>query len=332
MKRNHFLDVIKGVCILLVILTHFDWVESERLTYLFPYWMNPAVPMFMILSGYVYTESFQRKKVESFQQAYNKKGIIDKIIRYTVPLVMVYIIEIPLRLIMFPDSLDVWMVIQNFFLGGFGPGSYYYQYMIQFIFLFPLIYFAIKKWDFNGLVLCGLANIAYELIKIPLHIDYYTFRLLVFRYIFAIALGCYFSMGKKKLTMRMGVASFVIGVVFIAAVCYARYQPVVFYRWARTSMMAVFYIAPIAYLLIKKCSFRCKPLEILGQASYNIFFVQMVFFHLVGNYVGGIPGTFWPMLGTYAVCIILGLLFYKIETPITKKILAWNANRLANKS
>ena len=175
------------------------------------------------------------------------------------------------------------------------------------------------------MVLCGLANIAYELIKIPLHINYFTFRLLVFRYIFAISLGCYFSMGKKELTKRMGVVSFLFGAVFIAAVCYARYQPLVFYRWSRTSMLAVFYIAPIAYLLIKKCSWRCKPLELIGQASYNIFFVQMVFFHLVGTYVDGIPGRFWPMLGTYAVCIIVGILFYKIETPITKKVLAWNA-------
>ena len=51
MKRNNFLDVLKGICILLVILTHFDWVEAERLQYLFPYWMNPAVPIFMITPG-----------------------------------------------------------------------------------------------------------------------------------------------------------------------------------------------------------------------------------------------------------------------------------------
>ena len=62
MKRNQFIDVIKGICILLVILTHFDWIEAERLKCFFPYWMNPAVPIFMIISGYVFTESYKKRR------------------------------------------------------------------------------------------------------------------------------------------------------------------------------------------------------------------------------------------------------------------------------
>lgn len=325
MKRNNFLDVLKGICILLVILTHFDWVEAERLKYFFPYWMNPAVPIFMIVSGYVYTESFKRKNVSTFKEAYALKGILDKAIRYTVPLLMIYVIEVPLKLIIFEKKFTVGDILLQLCLGGYGPGSYYYQYMMQFIFLFPLIYFVIKKWDFGGLVICGAANIFYEVIKVPLDMSGDVFRLIVLRYIFAIALGCYFSMGKFKIKKWMAVLSFVFGAVFIYAVCYGGYKPTYFFRWSRTSMLAVFYIAPIAYLLIKKCTLECKPLALIGRASYNIFFVQMVFFHIVGNYVGGIPGTFWPMLGTYAACILLGLLFYKIETPITKKLLSWNA-------
>ena len=96
MKRNNFLDVLKGICILLVILTHFDWVEAERLRYLFPFWMNPAVPIFMIISGYVFTESFKRKNVSTFKEAYNAKGIVDKVIRYTVPTVLQFRYHIPL--------------------------------------------------------------------------------------------------------------------------------------------------------------------------------------------------------------------------------------------
>lgn len=329
MKRNNFLDVLKGVCILLVILTHFDWVEAERLKYFFPYWMNPAVPIFMITSGYVYTESFKRKNVSTFKDAYALKGILDKAIRYTVPLLLIYAIEVPLKLMVFEKKLSIGEILLQLCLGGYGPGSYYYQYMMQFIFLFPLIYFVIKKWDFAGLVICGAANIFYEVIKVPLDMSGEVFRLIVLRYIFAIALGCYFSMGKFKIKKWMAVLSFIFGAVFIYAVCYGGYKPTYFFRWSRTSMLAVFYIAPIAYLLIKKCTWECKPLAIMGKASYNIFFVQMVFFHIVGNYVGGIPGTLWPMLGSYLVCIVLGILFYKIETPITKKVLSWNAKAFA---
>ena len=162
MKRNNFLDVLKGICILLVILTHFDWIEAERLQYLFPYWMNPAVPVFMITSGYVYTESFKRKEVATFKQAYELKGILDKAIRYTMPLLLIFVIEVPLKMLVFQKPLGIGTILNQFWQGGWGPGSYYYTYMMQFIFLFPLIYFAIRKWDFAGLVLCGVANIFYE--------------------------------------------------------------------------------------------------------------------------------------------------------------------------
>ena len=329
MKRNNFLDVLKGICILLVILTHFDWVEAERLKYFFPYWMNPAVPIFMITSGYVYTESFKRKNVSTFKQAYALKGIIDKVIRYTVPLVLIYVVEIPLKIWVFQKPLTISEILSQFLIGGWGPGSYYYSYMMQFIFVFPLIYFVIRKWDFAGLLICAAANIFYEVIKVPMGMTGDTFRLIVLRYIFAMALGCYFSMGKFKIKKWMGVLSFVVGVIWIYAVCYAGYKPMFFYRWSRTSMLAVFYIAPITYLLIKYCKWECKPLALIGKASYNVFFVQMVFFHMANRIFDGVEGSFLPMLGTYAVCIIVGLLFYKIETPITKKVLSWNAKLFA---
>lgn len=324
MKRNNFLDVLKGICILLVILTHFDWVEADRLRYFFPFWMNPAVPVFMIISGYVYTESYKRKNVEHLKQAYALKGIMDKFIRYTVPLIIIFAIEVPVKIFVLKQEITFQSALEAFCVGGWGPGSYYYQYMLQFIFLFPLIYFVIKKFDFNGLLICAGVNLLYDVAKIPLEMDAGTYRLLVFRYIFAMALGCYFSMGKKPLKKWMGTASFIVGAAFLYITAYRGYKPVIFFRWTRTCMIAVLYIAPIAYLLIKKCTWECKPLALMGKASYNIFFVQMVFFHVANKILGGVEGTWLPMLLSYAFCITVGILFYYIETPITKKVLAWN--------
>lgn len=327
MKRNNFLDVLKGICILLVILTHFDWVEPQRLKYLFPFWMNPAVPVFMIISGYVFSESFKRKNVSTLKEAYNLKGILDKVIRYTMPLILIYAVELFVKLVILKQQIPVMELVTQFFFGGYGPGSYYYPYMIEFIFVFPLIFFAIKKWDFKGLVLCAGADFLYEALKVPTGMTGAVFRLIVLRYIFAIAFGCYISLGKMQFKKWMGVASFLFGAAFIYIVCYTDYKPVIFYRWSRTSMLAVFYIAPIAYLLITRCKWECKPLVLMGKASYNIFFVQMAVFHIVTAVNGGIPGTFVPMLLTYVCCIVLGILFYKVETPITKRVLAWNTRQ-----
>lgn len=60
LSRNGFLDIIKAFCILFVIITHDSISDSFRLKTLFPFWINMAVPMFMIISGYVYAISFEK--------------------------------------------------------------------------------------------------------------------------------------------------------------------------------------------------------------------------------------------------------------------------------
>lgn len=324
MKRNDFLDVIKGVCILIVIHAHFRWTDAERLKYFFPYWSNPVVPIFMIISGYVYAESYKRRSVTTFREAYDIKQIINKIIRYTVPIVLICMVWIYAEIMIFHKIPDVGSVVMSMFCGSNKYGGYYYPCMIQFIFLFPLIYLAISKADFKGLLLCVMADAFYQISKVPLEMSREVFRLLVFRYIFAISLGCYFSMGRKQLKKWMGIASFIFGAVFIYVDCYCGYKTVYFGYWSKTSMLAVFYIAPIVYLLIKKGKWMGRPLIILGKASYNIFLVQMVFFCLLDKWIAGVPPTFYPMLYSYAICIFVGLVFYQIEKPITKKIISWN--------
>lgn len=330
MKRNNFLDVMKGYGILMVILTHFEWTASQELQYLLPYWMSPAVPIFMIISGYVYTQSYMRKGISTFEDAYNVKGLIDKLIRYTVPMIMVYVIIVCLSVFVFENEMSIPKIIMQFTRGGYGPGCYYFPFMIQFVFIFPLIYLIIKNWDFKGLVFCALANIGYEVIKLSFDMSYKSYRLFIFRYIFAIALGCFFSMGKFKIKKWMGILSFVVGAGYLYVMCYTDYDPIVFKWWYKTSIFAVLYIAPIMYLLIKKCTFNFKPLAILGKASYNIFFAQMVIFYIsenmsiLGDGSYGIAPDIKLMLITYALCIVVGLIFYKIETPITKWVLSIN--------
>lgn len=328
MKRNHFLDVLKGICILLVILTHFDWTEEQTLRFLFPFWVNPAVPIFMIISGFLYTASFEIKEISNLKSAYNSRKILQKIYRFLIPFLLIYGIELLLKVFVLKEKLMVFETLFQLLLGGYGPGSYYFQYMIQFVFVFPLIYFAIKKWDIRGLLGCGLANILYEIIKSLFRMPEDVYRLIVLRYIFAIALGCFFSIGKFCIKKWIGILSSILGATFIFLYSYVAYKPLLFYWWTKTSMMAVLYVAPIAYILIKRCTWKCKILETIGQASYNIFLVQMVFFYMAKELYSGIKGEVLPMIITYISCICLGILFYKVEVPITRNVLRLNAKIL----
>ena len=151
MKRNQLLDLLKGISIIFVVFTHFHWTEEDRLIFLFPFSIDMAVPIFMIISGYVYAISYHRNKVESFSDAYNKKIIIKLFIRYTFPFLTIFIVECMIDFIwaIEVDNHRI-SVIYTLFEGGVGPGSYYYPILIQLIFIYPIIYSLVKKYKFYG--------------------------------------------------------------------------------------------------------------------------------------------------------------------------------------
>ena len=66
-KRNRFIDLLKGICIIFVIITHLQWTNEEYDKFFFNYWRDMAVPILMIVSGYVYSLSFERKRIEKYE-------------------------------------------------------------------------------------------------------------------------------------------------------------------------------------------------------------------------------------------------------------------------
>lgn len=143
-ERNHTIDFLKGLAIILIVITHFEWTSKEIRNFTFPYIINMAVPIFMIITGYVYSMSYDKKNVEHLEDAYSLRLIVPKIIRYTLPFLFIVIWEIidPRIPMHFNKKLDA---LQWFLDGTVGKGSYYYPIMIQLVFVFPLIYFVIKK-------------------------------------------------------------------------------------------------------------------------------------------------------------------------------------------
>ena len=122
-------------------------------------------------------------------------------IRYTVPFFITYVIEVVYLFLVGRLSVsfeDIWSIVLSFFNGGKGQGSYYFPIMIQFVFIFPVIYFVIRKYDLTGLVYCFFANAVFEILKTAYGMSAVEYRLLVFRYLFIIAAGCYIAIGDIK--------------------------------------------------------------------------------------------------------------------------------------
>lgn len=326
-NRNQTLDVLKGICIILVIFTHFSWTAEERLALCFPLWVDMAVPIFMLISGYVNALSYQRKGITSLRKSFTIKNLLKPFIRYTLPFLVIYLIEAIVHLVTGAITGEA-MTWQQYLLGlvtgGWGAGSYYYPVMIQFILIFPFIFFAIKKFKHHGLTLCFLANLLWEAIKFPLGVSDGLYRLLAFRYIFLIAFGCYialFGYSNKKVHI-LSVSGALLGFLFIVLSQYTSFTPLIFTQWTTTSLAAILFILPLFSAIVlntKSVPKFCKSLAFVGKASYNIFFVQMALSYRLAF---SLNIRILALAIGIVSCTLIGIIFYLIETPITKKIIS----------
>lgn len=321
-NRNHFIDILKGICIIFVVFTHASWTEEQRTKLLFPFWIDMAVPFFMLISGYVYTKSFLKNDIVSMDSAYNKKYFIKNFIRYTIPYLVMYFIENSVKIIIALKNNEsikhfIKASIAIFLQGGEGPGSYYYPEMIQIMFFFPIIYILVKKYDFKGVLIVAFATLFFEILKFPYFENEEQYRLLLFRYFMLLAFGAYFAL--KKIQPKFWIFS-VIGFVFIILFTYTNYSPRIFKWWTGTSMFPVLFIVPIFGFFVEK-NIKFIPLEIVGKASYNIFLTQMVYYWIMyGKVKEVLENTYLNAFISIIICVIVGIVFYEIEFRITKKI------------
>lgn len=320
--RLAILDVIKGVCIFFIIITHYNWTESQTKWGLWPFIIDMAVPMFMMISGYVNANSYVKKGITQFEDAYVLANILKKVTRYTIPFTVAWFIENILYIVL--GELDsAFIPVALFLTGGVGPGSYYYPIMIQFIFVFPIIFFTMRNNPRGGLLGWFLFNAFYEIMKVLLEVNAGEYRLTIFRYTFLIACGCFSYLNSDEIPKKYSIMSFIVGVVFIICTRYLEIRTVVIDMWTGTSFMSALYIAPIFYFLIKKYGkATCKPLEYIGKAAFDIFLVQMLYYEFATGMVYSISNnTAIRVIANILICIVFGLIFYKLESRITNGII-----------
>lgn len=333
--RNSLIDILKGICILFVIFTHYNWTMDTRLGMFFPFWIDMAVPVFMVISGYVNAKSFESKGIDSIEEAYQKTLLITKLLRFLVPFVIAYGLECMIQILC--HRFTVASFVKDFFHGGYGPGTYYFPVMVQFVFIYPVIYFIIKKHGLKGLILCFAINLAYEFLQRISYVPKELYVLLSFRYISVIAFGTYFALNPDdNIKWFIKVLIGLIGVLFIILVEYTSYTPKIFVYWTRTSCMATLYIFPICSFLLKsrQKEFKCRLIELFGKASFNIFLVQMVYYwHFSGKVYNHTSNVVIRIILNFVICLVGGISFYLVENKLTGmliKRIRSNENSLSN--
>ncbi len=334
-QRNRTLDLLKGILIIFVITLHFPFAGEFKERALFPYWVNFAVPAFLFISGYVSSLSAGRSG-GGLKELYDPKRLLAKCVRFLVPYTVYFVL---MQIIFRVTGLYKVGIVKyglkalffDYLRGSAGPGSYYVPMMIEFIFVFPLIYLLVKAKGFKGVLYTFGINVAYEIVKEAFEMGETEYRLLVFRYIFVIACGVFADTHTEELQRSdrkvirvvdvvLMASSMIAGAAFVYLFSYTSYESKIITYWRPTSVFAVLFIVPAMFLAVTRANIRFAPLELIGKASFNIFLVQMAFF----IYYDKLIGNKLPMGAAYAVsvcgCVATGILFYLAENRPTKAL------------
>lgn len=320
-QRIEFLDYMKAVCVIMVIITHYEW--TDKTSPFFTMLINMAVPVFMIVSGYNFAMSNRKKAGGRLGKMYGWSMMKPKLIRFLVPFFAICLIEIALLAL---EDKDI-HPLRIFLLGAYGPGSYYVPVMLQLLVIFPIIYILVQKNAKVGIVVAGAANLLFEIAVKVFEVDKYYYRLSIGRYLLLIAFGCYIYLHPKKRVKRYQLwMMFLTGFAYIVAVFGFDQELGLFEYWKTTAMPVAFYIFPIVILLFRRFYHSTIPgaagrlLTWIGKASYHIFLVQMVYYHF--DLGGRIMQAAWYIAVPFNILVTvpIGLAFYEADNRFIRKM------------
>ncbi len=322
MQRNYKIDRIKGICILFVVVTHFNWSDKQRDLLLFPFWIEMAVPVFMIITGYVFSMSFDNKGCNTLKKIYDLKYTFRRLLRYLIPYFVIFSIELFIYY-SFSYKISIPYSIMVFITGGLGPGAYYVPILIQITFFMPLIYLLLQNNPLIGIFLCFALNLLYEVVKTLINMPDSIYRLCAFRYLFILAFGAFLYFYKRDIKKHVIMIIGAIGGGFLIYTEYIGNPPVFLENWTGTCCMACLFACPLLYLALNSNkNYKKSMICCVGKASYNIYLFQMIYYWACFNTIcNAIPNWILQFIISILLCLSAGVLFYKIENPITNYII-----------
>jgi peptidoglycan/LPS O-acetylase OafA/YrhL len=329
-NRLMAIDYLKAAAIIFVILDH---ILSKRMTENIwgPFWIDMAVPIFMILSGFTYSMSADRHGISSIREYFNWKPMSAKLSRLLFPYAVTVALEVALFTLFKPKTLGA--LIKGIATGGWGPGSYYFPMLIQLLILFPVIFLLFRRSPIAAVAASFIFHIGYDIFASTLPLSDVLYKLLIFRYTAFIAMGMVLYHYKDRVTdkIRLLAPLAALSALYIWMCNYQGYIPSIFSRWNTTSLPTIFLsfalvVLGLRYLEAENGSWLTNLACIIGRSSYHIFFVQMVYFR--ANL-----GDDWMLTPLHlAVCCTAGVAFYHFEIFTKNYLEKYKVERYAVKS
>ena len=274
--HDDYLDFLKGVCILFIILNHClpeAWFGST----LFYFWGRFAVPIFLFIQVF---HGYKR----GLEGLYTHWGKIWR--RVVKPFILVNILIVGSLLIrpILDNRLSASTVFWSIIPGG--PGGYYPWIYVQFAVLLPLLAPLLQRWgEAKSAVVFIVASQCMEIACCLCHLPEWAYRLLFFRYTFIIYLGYLMVKHKGKVNdwQMLLLAGISIAAIFFFCYTGISLRPW-FYDYRETHWICYFHIVTLVLLLSMAYRHCGKAIASfighLGVCSYEIFLCQLAYFSL----------------------------------------------------
>jgi peptidoglycan/LPS O-acetylase OafA/YrhL len=320
-SRSSAIDVIKGLAIVSVICLHtFSVSTLHQIAALFHIWQ--AVPVFIFLMGVNGASSLRHRDRRSLGELYSREYLSSRFDRIFVPYLVAFLAVVLLDVVRNTDQRSAATLVVDLLTGELpigGPGNYFITLLFQFVLVFPLVYWGLRRRLLLTVAVCLSINVAFELLASrggAFAGDPYLYEACILHYIFLMALGGALS----GVEARRLLGSWWLWCGAMASIVYLAFvqigppaMPLSLAGWEGSSYAAAFYPALLVLLGMAVLPARARTppaqgLAELGRASYHIFLLQIVWFALLAGDVGS-----WGALPlNLTVTLLAGLAFYKV--------------------
>lgn len=325
MSRDYFIDYIKGIAILFVIIFHSGIERSLKIETLLT--TEQSVPLFLLASSFIY---FKKNKNLNF---YKKNDFIKFFKRIFFPFI---IFEL---LILFVSYCKGEINLKSFILkGGFGPGSYYPYLYLQYWLLLPIFNYLIKCKNLkliHAIIISVLFELFFSIISLNSIFSIYSdpiWRLFVGRSVFIIYLGFLISENKFKVINFLPLIF--IGIFVSILQRYSIYNFSIFFFTSKAFVFngihwPLYFYSAFFFIFLRNLYFifssKIKILLCwLGFNSWEIFLSQMLFFEKIN-----LDNFYWlphylkiPFFICFSMfsCIFIAFIFINLKNIFLKML------------
>lgn len=305
---NYFpqIDFIKALGIVSVILLHTLASLQTHKVILAQFHIRQAVPVFFIIMGITSTISFLKTRKTTLAHIYSLQYFVGRFWRIMFPFSIAFVISLAYAIWHGGGYYVGWQWIIGL-LPVSGPGNYFVTILIQYIFVAPLIFLFYEKSPKLAIGALFAIDIIFQISAPHIQIfksDLYLYSACIFRYFSALALGFYIAkeflrtghIDLKGSNNRFILLLFPVSVAYLVMWRFTQQPfPLFLDVWGEQNVFSFFY--PLMLVILAFNNWQRIHLEEhrrlnsalvkIGEASYHIFLVQMLFFGFGLSFYGG---------------------------------------------